>query len=223
MDTKVKGIVLKLIDYKDADKIASIFTLTEGIITAKFTGVKRDKAKMKSVAQPFTFAEFNINQKGNLRTITSADIIDNFNQILANYNKTICGYIILDIIKSILPEQKVEDDIFIHTINALKRIETGNEFIATIDYILKFISVGGMQLEFGDSKYNYLDTISGNFDTKSGQNKKEIDKNVFALLKSVNDGENIEFNEINAKRALKLLNNILYIKFGEDVKSFMYI
>lgn len=223
MDTKVKGIVLKLIDYKDADKLASIFTLTEGVITAKFTGVKRDKAKMKSVAQPFTFAEFNINQKGNLRTITSADIIDNFNQILLNYNKTICGYIILDIIKSILPEQKAENDIFIHTINSLKKIEEENEFVATIDFILKFISISGMELEFSENKYNYLDIITGNFDKKGGQNKKEIDKNVYTLLKSVNDNQPVESNELTQKRALKMLHNILYIKFGEDIKSFMYI
>ncbi|MBR1988165.1 MAG: DNA repair protein RecO [Clostridia bacterium] len=223
MDTKVKGIVLKLIDYKDADKLASIFTLTEGVITAKFTGVKRDKAKMKAVAQPFTFAEFNINQKGSLRTITSADIIDNFNLILSDYNKTICGYIVLDMIKSILPEQKREEDIFIHTITALKNIETENEFIATIDFILKFIALSGMELEFFDSKYNYFDVITGNFESKNGQNKKEIDKNVYALLKSINDGQPIESNEITQKRALKFLHNVLYIKFGEDIKSFMYI
>ncbi len=223
MDTKVKGIVLKLIDYKDADKLASIFTLTEGIITAKFTGVKREKAKMKAVAQPFTFADFNLNQKGNLRTVTSADIIDNFPNILLDYNKTICGYIILDIIKSILPEFKPERDIFIHTINALKKIETENEYIATIDYILKFISSSGMELEFGENKYNYLDTMTGNFDTKAGQNKKEIDKKVFALLKDVNQENEINSDETTQKRALRLLHNIIYIKFGEDIKSFMYI
>ena len=223
MDTKVKGIVLKLIDYKDADKLASIFTYEEGVISAKFTGVKRDKAKMKSVAQPFTFADFNLNQKGNLRTITSADIIDNFSNILLDYNKTICGYIVLDIIKSILPEQKREEDIFIHTINALKNIETKNEFIATIDFILKFVALGGMQLEFLDNKYNYFDTITGNFDSKGGQNKKEIDKNVYALLKSIDEGNAIESNETIQKRALKFLHNVLYVKFGEDIKSFIYL
>ena len=58
MDEKVKGIIVKLTDYQDADKLASIFTFEQGLITAKFNGVKKDKAKYKSVAQPFVFAEF---------------------------------------------------------------------------------------------------------------------------------------------------------------------
>ena len=43
MDEKTQGLVLKLIDYKDADKLASIFTLEQGIISAKFTGVNIDE------------------------------------------------------------------------------------------------------------------------------------------------------------------------------------
>ena len=75
-EIKVKGIVLKLTDYKDADKLASIFTLEEGKILAKFVGVKREKAKLKSVAQSFVLAEFNINKKANKRTITSAYMLE---------------------------------------------------------------------------------------------------------------------------------------------------
>ena len=107
-EEKVKGIVLKLKDYKEADKIASIFTLEQGVIAAKFTGVKKEKAKLKAIAQPFVFAEFNLNQKAGFNQVTNATLIDNFYQILNNYNKTICGYIILDIINSILPSNKKE-------------------------------------------------------------------------------------------------------------------
>lgn len=223
MDTKVKGVVLKLNDYKDADKIASIFTYEEGVVSAKFTGVKRDKAKMKAVAQPFAFADFNLNKKANLRTVTSADIIDNFGGLLLDYNKTLCGYIILDIINSILPKEKQESDIFVHTINALKNIEKYNEFNSTIDYILKFIASTGMDIEFVDCKYIYLDLTSGNFDIKGGTNKKEIDKKVYQLLKDVSAGQTVNTDEITQKRALRLLHNIIYIKYGEDIKSFLYI
>ena len=51
MDEKTQGIILKLIDYKDADKLASIFTFNFGIITAKFVGVKKEKAKLEEKTQ----------------------------------------------------------------------------------------------------------------------------------------------------------------------------
>ena len=81
MDTKAKGVVIKLNDYKDADKLASIFTIEYGIITAKFVGVKKEKAKMKAVAQPFALAEFTMSEKAGNKVITGADLLDNFSNI----------------------------------------------------------------------------------------------------------------------------------------------
>ena len=153
MDTKAKGIVLKLSDYKDADKLASIFTLEQGVITAKFTGVKKEKAKLKSVAQPFVFADFVLNESGKSNTVISASIVDNFYNILNTYNKTIMGYIVLDIVKSILPNEKPEHDLFLLTLNALNDIEENNEFVATIKYILKFIAFSGLEIQMPNIDY----------------------------------------------------------------------
>jgi len=42
LDTKVKGIVLKSIDFKDNDKLLTILTLEKGKITVKARGVKKN-------------------------------------------------------------------------------------------------------------------------------------------------------------------------------------
>ena len=222
-DEKLKGIVVKLIDYKDADKLASIFTLERGLVSAKFTGVRRDKAKMKGVAQPFTFAEFSIVNKSNMRSIISADIVDNFPNLMIDYNKTMCGYILLDIIRSILPNEKVEDDIFLLTLSALKDIETNNEYIATISYILKFFTFSGMEIQLPDADYVYFDQFTGEFATTRGIGSSEIDKKVYRTLRQISNGDNVENNTTILKQILRLLHNIIYIRFGEDIKSFAFI
>ena len=223
MDTKVKGIVLKLNDYKDADKLASIFTLEQGIITAKFTGVKKEKAKLKSVAQPFVFADFVLNESGNNKTVTSANVIDSFYNILNTYNKTIMGYIVLDIVKSILPKEKSEPDLFLLTLNALQNIETKNELVSTIGYILKFIDFSGMEIQFPEEEYVYLDTLNGNFSKCREQGFMAIDKKVYLTLKNISEEKEIENNETILKQILRLLHNIIYLKFNEDIKSFCFI
>lgn len=223
MDTKVKGIVVKLNDYKDADKIASIFTLEQGLITAKFTGVKKEKAKLKSVAQPFVFADFVLNESGNNKTVTSASVVDSFYNILANYQKTIMGYVVLDIVKSILPKEKPESDLFVLTLNALNDIEEKNELVATISYILKFISFSGMEIQFPNAEYVYLDTLTGNFSQNREQGFMAIDKKVYLTLKAINEEKEVEYNETILKQILRLLHNIIYIKFNEDIKSFQFI
>ena len=222
-DEKVKGIVVKLIDYKDADKLASIFTLERGVITAKFTGVRRDKAKLKGVAQPFTFAEFNVMSRSNNRSIISADIIDNFTNILTDYNKTMCGYIVLDMIRSILPIEKREEDIFLLTLSALKDIEIKNELVATISYILKFFIFSGMEIILPEVEYVYFDSMTGEFSINRSIGANEIDKKVYKTLRNISKSNEIEENEIILKQILRLLHNIIYIKFNEDIKSFAFI
>ena len=241
MEEKVKGIVLKLSDYKEADKLASIFTLEQGVITAKFTGVKKEKAKLKALAQPFVFAEFILNKKGNVNQVINATLIDNFYNILNNYNKTICAYIVLDIINSILPKNKIETNLFLITVNALKNIETQNEYEETIKYILQFISFSGMGLEFPESEYVYLDKTTGDFSLERNLNSTQIDKKVYKILKNI--AKNMQINEKNAKnlqnfenfsnneienetilkQILRMLHNIIFIKFNEDIKSFQFI
>ena len=223
-EEKVKGIVLKLSDYKEADKLASVFTLEQGIITCKFTSVKKEKAKLKAIAQPFVFAEFNLTKKMGLNQIINATLLDNFYPILSNYTKTICGYIVLDILKTILPLNKPEPELFLLTLNELKEIESNNEYIALINYILRFIEFSGMGLEFPETDYVYLDKINGDFSTSRTINCLQLDKKVYITLKQINNQEtDIQANENVLKQILRLLHNIIFIKFNEEIKSFDFI
>ena len=227
---KVQGIVLKLSDYKEADKLASIFTLEQGVITTKFTGVKKEKAKLKALAQPFVFAEFNLTSKGNLKQVINATLIDNFYPILNHYNKTICAYIVLDIINTILPQNKAENELFVLMLNTLKNIEKQNEYISTIDYILKFFAFSGMEIEMPETDYVYFNKFSGDFEKQSTANSVQIDKKVYAILQEINKDVNkiyqldkVHENNEKYKQILRLLHNIILIKFNEEIKSFNFI
>ena len=57
MDVKTEAVVLKAIDYKDNDKLLTLFSPSLGKITAGIKGVKKPKAKLAFAAQPFCFAE----------------------------------------------------------------------------------------------------------------------------------------------------------------------
>ena len=69
MDERVKGIVISSKDYKDNDKLLTLFTLEKGIVFAKIVGVKKPNAKLKAVKELFCFAEFDLARKGDFLTI----------------------------------------------------------------------------------------------------------------------------------------------------------
>lgn len=228
-EEKQQGIVVKLTDYKEADKLASIFTLNQGIVLAKFTGVKKEKAKLKAVAQPFVFAEFNFNSKGGINKVINASLIDNFYPILNDYNKTMCAYIMLDLINTILPKNKAENEIFLLSVNTLKNIETKNPFVALIDYVLKFFMFLGTPIQIVNSNYIYFNKLNGEFETKQTINSIQIDKKIYQILREISTDVNIVFDssnqikEENLKQILRLLHNIILIRFDEEIKSFSFI
>ena len=218
METKVKGIILSTKDYLEADKIASIFSYEQGVISAKFVGVKKEKAKLKALAQPFTLAEFELVAKKDFYTVKQGLVIDNFPLIISDYNKTICAFILVDIIKSILPKNKSENDLFLLSVNALKKIEQEDAEQSLIEYILEFFDEMGEGLNlFTTEGRVYLDKMVADFTPKPSINSVEIDKKVYNALIVPTTNSNIK------KSCLKLLNTILLLKYDVELKSFSFL
>ena len=218
MDTKVKGIILSTKDYMEADKIASIFSYEQGIISAKFTGVRKEKAKLKALAQPFTLAELELMSKKDFYTVKTGIVIDNFPYIINDYTKTMCAFILLDILKSILPKLKPEQNIFLLAVNALKKIEQEDAYQALIEFIIEFVDEMGEELNLFETQNKiYLDKSIGDFVPTPTMYAIEIDKKVYNALIVPTINESIK------KSCLKLLNTILAIKYDVDLKSFSFI
>lgn len=217
-EIKTKAIILNTKDFNEADKIATIFSLDYGKITAKFTGVKRDKAKLKPLVQPFTFVDLECFKRADFYTVKTGAVIDSFAKILKDYNKMMCAYVVLDIINKILPKNKIEKDLFLLTINALKNIETLDCHQSLIEYIINFEKLLGEELNlFETDKRVYLDRFVGNFTEIPDENTVEIDKKVFNALSNPTDNINTK------KTCLKLLNTILKLKYDVELNSFSFI
>lgn len=119
MTTKVKAIVLKSIDYKEKDKLITLFTLEEGKKLCSLRGVKAPTAKLKFAKEPFCFGEFIIeNTKGN-NVITQVEPIDDFFDITKDIDKFYEGCAILDVVNKLSTESQ-DSDLFIELIKALK-------------------------------------------------------------------------------------------------------
>ena len=217
-EIKTKAIIINTKDFNEADKIATIFSLEFGKISAKFTGVKRAKAKLKPLVQPFTFVDLECFKRGDFYTVKTGAVIDSFSKIMKDYTKMMCAYIVLDIINQILPKNKVEQDLFLLSVNALKNIETQDAHQSLIDYIINFEKLLGEELNlFIIDKRIYLDKNMGNFTDTPNENTVEIDKKVFNALSEKTDNPSLK------KTCLKLLNTILSIKYDVDLKSFSFI
>ena len=61
MELTVNALCLRCVDYKDNDKMATLYTLERGKIGVGARGVKKAGAKLNFCVQPFCFAEYTLN------------------------------------------------------------------------------------------------------------------------------------------------------------------
>jgi DNA repair protein RecO len=72
MELNVTAVAVKASDYKENDKMLRLFTPDNGIITAVIKGVKKQGAKLKFAAQPFSFCEYRLAERNGFYTVTGA-------------------------------------------------------------------------------------------------------------------------------------------------------
>lgn len=122
MEIKTEAIVLQAIDYKDNDKLLTLFSPSLGKITAGIRGVKKPKAKLAFAAQPFCFAEYILAEKGGRYTVTSAYLHESFFALRCDLVRFYAACAMAEICLSILYENEEYEGLFVALIEGLKAL-----------------------------------------------------------------------------------------------------
>lgn len=166
--TKVKALVLESRDYKEKDKLVTLFTLENGKITAVMRGVKGEKAKLKSAKEIFAFGDYIIENTKGMNVVTQADIIDSFFALTQDLDKFYEGCAILDIVKKITRDEP-NPQLFIETLKALQALcySNINKYYIIDKFLIKVFSdlgyfflsdkCSGCGAKLADLKYFNLD------------------------------------------------------------------
>ena len=122
MDVKTEAIVLQAIDYKDNDKLLTLFSPTLGKITAGIRGVKKPKAKLAFSAQPFCFAEYILAEKGGRYTVTNAYLHESFFSLRTDIDRFYAACAAAEICRTLAQENEGNEALFIGFIECLKSL-----------------------------------------------------------------------------------------------------
>lgn len=161
MEIIVNALVLKSIDYKDNDKILTLYSLEKGKITAGIKGVKKSGAKLKFASEPFAFCEYVLVKKGDRYTVTGASYIESFYNLRLDMLKYYASSVMLEAMSQLISEGEQDHRLFSLLINSVKGINyQGDEIKTLIAFLLELTSVLGYKIEnFNCSQCG--DTISG--------------------------------------------------------------
>ena len=204
MEEKCRAVVLRAIDYKDNDKILTLFSLENGVISTAIRGVKRAGAKLKFAAQPFCFCEYVLNVKGDKRSVISADIIESFYQIREDIVKFYAGTVALEYVNGFLREGMEGRETFIALMELLKTLCYTNA--APKVALAKFL-----YLALGESGYDFT-VHACHKCRKTPKNRAFFDFNVgSAVCEDCRESTDIEVNP----NTLRLLDTLTETSFDE--------
>lgn len=73
-----RGLVLRITEYKETDRILTVLTAEDGLLTLKARGVRSNRSKLKGACQLLTYAEFTVSEVRGFRFISEATAIEMF-------------------------------------------------------------------------------------------------------------------------------------------------
>ena len=86
-----------------------------------------------------------------------------------------------------------------------------------------FLSFSGFNVNLPEKEFVFFDKATAVFAEQRTSTSIQIDKNVYEVLKKINNNIIEEFNEKTLKQALRLLNNLIFIHFDVEIKTFAFI
>ena len=151
MDIKTEAIVLQAIDYKDNDKLLTLFSPTLGKLTAGIRGVKKPKARLNFAAQPFCFAEYILAEKGERYTVTNAYLHESFFELRTDIVRFYAACAAAEVCRVLTVENERYDGLFIAFIECLKSLCLSGEDAAEalIAFLLIALRESGYPLNLG--------------------------------------------------------------------------
>lgn len=213
-ELRVKGIVIKAVDYKDSDKIVTIFSAELGLIKARARGVKKAKAKLAFAVQPFAFIEFLLAEKGGFYTIINASSIDQFFNVTNDFDDYIFMLGALEVCEKTVKQNSPEPKLFMLLLNALNEVcyESSNSMYVFIKFMIESLKYLGFDLELercaicgeklSSKIYPFSYDYNGMICPKCSNKNEflELTMGEFAILEKIN------FTEMSKLSSLKFLS-----------------
>lgn len=133
---KTKGIVTKVSNYSDSDKILTIITADHGKIKAIYKGAKKSKGGALATSEFLAFSDFVLyDSTGDMYKVASSEIIEVFYNLRMDVEKLFYATTISQIMNDVCVEEEVclrKLQLLLNTLFALSETDKPLDFIYAI-------------------------------------------------------------------------------------------
>jgi DNA repair protein RecO (recombination protein O) len=114
---RAKGIILKRFNYRETDRVLTIFTDNYGKMSCLAKGVRKTTSRKRGNIEPFTFANLHFAKGRGFDILTEADAVKTYPQIRENLERTFYGWQMCELVDRLTPYEQRSPQVF----NLLKK------------------------------------------------------------------------------------------------------
>lgn len=120
---KTEGIIIKRVNYGEADRVLTIFTKHYGKILAIAKGVRKITSRRGGNLELFNYVTLFLSEGRGFDIITEVEVKESFNNLRKNLKKVGVLYYLCELINSLCPERQENQQVFKLLYEALKGLE----------------------------------------------------------------------------------------------------
>lgn len=124
---KLKGIVLREAEYGEGNKILTVFSDTNGIISICARRAKSKNYKYLASVQTFAYSEFELYQGKSMYTLNAASLIESFYNLRNDLDVLMIGGQMLKLTSQIIQEEQAEAESLRLLLNTLHFLNEGKK------------------------------------------------------------------------------------------------
>lgn len=109
---KVTGIVLKRVNFREADKIFTILTREEGKISVVAKGVRRIKSRRAAHLELFNLVQISLHEGRGMPLVTEAKLQDSFPEAKADLKTSGYFFYLAEVVDKLLPDNQPHPEVF---------------------------------------------------------------------------------------------------------------
>jgi len=141
------AILLRAIDYRDADKIVTLLTADSGRISALARGARRSQKRFGGALQPYCLIRVEVGVgRGTLDRLAQATVSRPFVGILSSLRKMALAGSAMEVIRRATPENEADPRTFETAVELLEQLEGADDALPAYlhAFTLRFLAVTGL-------------------------------------------------------------------------------
>ncbi len=145
MAIHTKGLVLKVSDIGESDRVVTLLTDDYGVIRAFANRAKKMNSKIQSSTQLLSYSDFSVYTGNNSYIIDSAEVIEVFFGLRNDIEKLALGQYFCSLALELIPEGEPSSEslrVILNSLSFLQNEKRSREFIKAVTE-LKLLSIAG--------------------------------------------------------------------------------